>query len=150
MEASLEFAHPFVWICASLQGARENTPRTRTNSLEGFVMRFAALATVFAAVVATPLVWSASAPSMNDAEFLNATRCVAYQSMIESGQGWTQAGLNAEARRQPAAIVAQARTDVSAIAAFGASVRTDADEANLRRAADAACARGRAGRLSPA
>lgn len=99
-------------------------------------MRFAALATVLAAVASVPLVWGASAPSMSGAEFLNASRCEAYQGLTEGSQGWVQAGLNAEARRQPAAIVAEASAEVSAIAARAAHE----DEANLRMAREAACA----------
>lgn len=99
-------------------------------------MRFAALATTFAAVLAVPLVWGASAPSMSGAEFLSAARCAAYQGLTRDGQGWVQAGLNAEARRQPAAIVAEASAEVSAIAAKAAHE----DEANLRMAREAACA----------
>src|SRR5262245_52428653 len=71
-------------------------------------MRFAAIATIVAAIVATPLALASVGPTMTGPEFLNAARCAGYQSFTQADQGWVQAGLNAEARRQPAAIAATA------------------------------------------
>jgi len=102
-------------------------------------MRFAAIATVIAAVVAVPLAWAVSSPSMSEAAFLNATRCAAYRGLSRSDQGWVQAGLNAEARRQPAAIASQARQVASAAAREGGVARTQAGAVGLRRAETAAC-----------
>jgi len=109
-----------------------------------FVMRFALIATAVAALVATPLALSAVGPSMSPDAFLGAARCAGYQSILPATAepGWMQAGLNAEARRQPAAIAAKAGADINAIATRAASVRTPDDVAALRMAREAACGGG--------
>ena len=105
-------------------------------------MRFAAIATSVAVVLATPLALIVSAPAMSSEAFLNAARCAGYESILPASaeQGWMQANLNAEARRQPAAIAATAGAEISAIARRAASVNTPADAAHLRMAREAACA----------
>ena len=79
---------------------------------------------------------------MNSEAFLSAARCAGYESILPASaeQGWMQARLNAEARRQPAAIADTASAEISAIAQRAATVTTPADAAHLRMAREAACA----------
>ena len=106
-------------------------------------MRFAVIATSVAAFMATPLAMLANGPSMSSEAFLGAARCAGYESVLPASAelGWMQAGLNAEARRQPSAIAATASAEISAIAARAADTRTPDDAAALRMAREAACSR---------
>jgi hypothetical protein len=81
-------------------------------------MRFAVIATAAAAAFAVPLAVAASGPQMSSDQFLTAVRCTAYENLVGTDAGLTEAKLqlNAEARRQPAETAAQALAEVSDIA----------------------------------
>ena len=104
-------------------------------------MRFAAIATTVAAIVVTPLAVVAAGPTMSHSEFLSAARCAGYEALApQASNGWVQASLNAEARRQPAAIAEAATAEISAIAHEAAEAHTPGEAATLRSARHAACA----------
>lgn len=101
-------------------------------------MRFAQIATSVAAVVALPVVAMTAGPMMSNTEFLNATRCVALES-VHGEVSWDQANLNAEARRQPAQVTAAAKAEVAEIAAQAARADTVQDAADIAAQRNAAC-----------
>lgn len=76
-------------------------------------MRFAAIATTAAAVVAVPFALAAGGPQMSDQEFLSAVRCTAYEDVARphAQLSETKWQLNAEARRQSAETAALARIE---------------------------------------
>ena len=105
-------------------------------------MHFAAALTVTAAIAGIPFVASATAPRMEDEAFLSAVRCAAYQSVAnpaDPGVTAAQFGLNIEARRQGAAVTAEARAQVAAIAEHAAHIETAADVVLFGEERIAAC-----------
>ena len=81
----------------------------------------------------------AAGPFMSSNDFLGAARCAALES-VEGQSSWSQAALNAEARRQPAEVAAQARSEVSAIARQAAQADTKEEAADIAAQRNAACA----------
>lgn len=78
-------------------------------------MRFAAIATSAAAIVAVPFAMSATAPQMSGEDFLSAVRCTAYEDAAFPGARLEAAKyqLNSEARRQAPETAALARVEAS-------------------------------------
>jgi hypothetical protein len=105
-------------------------------------MKFAALATGAAAMVAVPLALTAVAPQMTGAQFLSAVRCVAYEDVARPGAelGLAKMQLNAEARRQPADTTRQAQAVVGAIALQAVNTNSPADAAMIHEERAQACA----------
>lgn len=102
-------------------------------------MRFAAIATVAAAVVAVPLALSASGARMSPDEFLGAVRCTAYENISGRQVAAAKYELNGEAQHQSPATVAEAEATVSAIARQAGTSQTIGDEDRLRTQREAAC-----------
>ncbi|MBI3438193.1 MAG: hypothetical protein HY054_06015 [Proteobacteria bacterium] len=103
-------------------------------------MRFAVAATVIASVVGVPLAVSATGPQMSSAEFLSAVRCVAYENAAApaAALGAARWRLNAEAGKQPVAVVALAREQAQAIgAAVSMGEPAAAQACGASRSADA-------------
>lgn len=102
-------------------------------------MRFALIATTAAAVVAVPFALAAAGPRMTGDEFLAEVRCAAYEDVTGAEISAVRFQLNAESQQQPAATVAAARSQVSAIARQAVSSQTPAEHAMLRSQRAAAC-----------
>ncbi len=81
-------------------------------------MRFAAIATTAAALLAVPIAMSVTAPQMSGDEFVSAVRCTAYAEAANPAARLeeTKYQLNSEARRQAPETTALARTEASAAA----------------------------------
>jgi len=103
-------------------------------------MRFALIATSIAAVVAIPFALQASGSTMSREDFLSAVRCTALADATVAGApDGAKWRLNAEARRQDAGTVAEARDEVVQIARQAVSGGAAADAAMVGREALAAC-----------
>jgi len=103
-------------------------------------MRFALIATAAAAAIAVPLAVQASGPTMSGDDFVQAVRCVAYDSAIEaSSPASAQARLNVEAQRQTADAVMRAHNEVNSVRAEARAVANPADAAMMRAERAAAC-----------
>lgn len=76
-------------------------------------MRFAAIATTAAAIVAVPFAMGATAPQMSGEEFVSAVRCTAYEDAADPSARLEEAKyqLNSEARRQAPETTALAREE---------------------------------------
>ncbi len=81
-------------------------------------MRFAAIATTAAALLAVPIAMSVTAPQMSGDEFVSAVRCTAYADAANPAARLEEAKyqLNSEARRQAPETAALARTEANAAA----------------------------------
>lgn len=95
-------------------------------------MRFAVFATSVAALAAVPLAVTAMGPRMETDEFLNAVRCTAHANVAGLADMHAERRrLNAEARRQPAESVAQARAVVAAVSRGALGIAKASDGAIL-------------------
>jgi hypothetical protein len=96
-------------------------------------MRFALIATTFAAAAIVPFAVQASKPQMSDEQFVGAVRCAAYEMVLSprSDMGEARYRLNAEAVRQPVAVAQEAQAVASDIAhrAGAADASLDAERA---------------------
>ncbi len=100
-------------------------------------MRIAEIATGLAAVVAVPMAMQATAPSMDETQFVAAVRCAAYADAASPGAdlAGVKYELNAEARRQPTDAVAAAAAEARA-ARQAVISKTEADAAMVDSAAN--------------
>lgn len=81
-------------------------------------MRFALIATTAAAAAIIPFALNAAKPRMSDEQFVASVRCAAYEMVVSprANVGEARYALNAEARRQPAAVAAEAHAIATEIA----------------------------------
>ena len=106
-------------------------------------MRFSEGVAILAAVAAVPVAVALSGPSMSEDQFLAEVRCVAYQDVVQANAplGSQKTLLNAEATRQPDAVVTQALREVAAISRLGAGDREQSFAERLAEGGVEACAR---------
>ncbi|MBI1188725.1 MAG: hypothetical protein GC206_15570 [Alphaproteobacteria bacterium] len=100
-------------------------------------MRFAAIATFAVAAIAAPFALSATAPSMNETEFVNAVQCVALDQAVSNGRdaAAVRGRLAFAQHDQSDGAIARARAEIGEVAALA---RTS-DRDRLRPARDAVC-----------
>jgi hypothetical protein len=101
-------------------------------------MRFAAVATIGAALAAGAFLGAALTPGMSEPDFLRAARCVAYDAFHQDGPAASaelRARLAFEQHAQPAQAVARARREIRAIGDRAAESGAE----NFRNERDAAC-----------
>lgn len=94
-------------------------------------MRLAGSAALAAAVVAAPFLVGLFRPSMTPSAFVAAVGCAAYADASGAPVGAQKLRLNAEARRQPAAAVEEARVQAIVMTRNAASVAPATDAAML-------------------
>ena len=102
-------------------------------------MRFAVFVTSVAALAAVPFAVTAVGPRMETDEFLGAVRCTAQANVAGAADVRDERRrLNAEARRQPAESVAQARVVVAEVSR-GATGIANASDGAILAAGAASC-----------
>ena len=102
-------------------------------------MRFAAFATCLSIVAIAPMAIAIAGPDLDQASFLSAVRCAAYDAapaIASRNFPVERLRLNAEARGHSPALVDQARAEIDAVAKLAANTTA----ADLRRARATACA----------